>query len=136
MENEKIVHPHSSEDLTWVRSQNGVIAGVCRGLADRFGMDVTLVRVLWVISVLFLGFGLGLYIMLALSLPREGQITGAYDSKLLGVCARISRKTGLEPGVVRFLALLLGLLSFGATIIGYLVLYFLLPETEEEKQAF
>jgi phage shock protein C len=38
------------------RSSDRLIAGVCGGLADFFGLDVTLVRLVFVLGVIF-GFG-------------------------------------------------------------------------------
>lgn len=42
-----------------VRSDDRMIAGVCAGVAEYFGVDATLVRIVAVLSVL-LGFGAGL----------------------------------------------------------------------------
>lgn len=42
------------------------IFGVCAGLADYFEMDVTLVRVITVLLVLFAGMSLWVYIILAI----------------------------------------------------------------------
>lgn len=56
-----------------VRSRNDrMIAGVCGGLAQYAGMDVTLVRVLTAVAT-FLGFGslAVLYLVLWLVLPEE-----------------------------------------------------------------
>ena len=52
--------------------KNGMIAGVCAGLADYFDMDVTLMRVIFVAGALLTGIGLLLYIILALVLPVSG----------------------------------------------------------------
>ncbi len=52
-----------------------VIAGVCGGLADYFGVDPILVRVLWVVAVLSFGAGLLAYILLCLFVP-QASITG------------------------------------------------------------
>lgn len=52
-----------------------VIAGVCGGLADYFGVDPILVRVLWVVAVLSFGAGLLAYVLLWLFVPQES-ITG------------------------------------------------------------
>jgi len=49
---------------------NGVIAGVCTGISAYFGVDLTLVRGLFVLLFLFTGFGLGLYIVLWIIAPR------------------------------------------------------------------
>ena len=52
-------------------SQNAMVGGVCSGVADYFGLDVTLVRVLTVLGV---EFGLGsvavAYIVAWLLLPK------------------------------------------------------------------
>ena len=57
-----------------------VIAGVAGGVAERFEIDPTLVRVLWILSVFFGGLGLLLYIVMAIIVPLEpeaGLATGA-----------------------------------------------------------
>jgi len=48
------------------------IAGVCAGFAEYFDLDVTLVRVVWLISV-FLGVGLSLvaYVIAWIVMPEE-----------------------------------------------------------------
>jgi phage shock protein C len=46
-----------------------VIAGVAGGIAERFGLNPTLVRIAWVVSVLFGGFGILLYLVLWIALP-------------------------------------------------------------------
>ena len=52
---------------------NKIIGGVCGGIAEYTGIDVTLLRILWVIMVLFAGVGIGLYILLWLLLAILGQ---------------------------------------------------------------
>ncbi|MFV0460033.1 MAG: PspC domain-containing protein [Actinomycetales bacterium] len=49
-----------------------VIAGVCAALADRFGMSVTLVRLLFVASLLLPGPQVLLYVVLWVLIPQEG----------------------------------------------------------------
>ena len=53
--------------------RNGIIAGVCGGIADSFGWDATLVRVLYVtISVLSAAVpGMLIYVILWLLIPAE-----------------------------------------------------------------
>lgn len=56
-----------------VRPQRGkVIAGVCAGIADRFGYSRTLVRVLFAVSVLLPGPQFIAYIVLWIAVPRAG----------------------------------------------------------------
>ncbi len=58
---------------TLVRPKKGrVVAGVCLAIANRFGIDVTLVRILWVILLLPGGFpGIVPYIFLLIIIPSE-----------------------------------------------------------------
>ena len=50
---------------------NRVVAGVAAGVAEFFGLDPTLVRVLWFLSIFFGGISLLLYIGLAIIVPLE-----------------------------------------------------------------
>jgi len=45
------------------------IAGVCAGLADYFDLDVTIIRICWLLAVLFAGTGILAYIILWIALP-------------------------------------------------------------------
>ncbi len=46
------------------------VAGVCSGLAEYFGVDATLVRLIFVVATLFGGPGLILYIVLWIIMPE------------------------------------------------------------------
>ena len=46
------------------------LAGVCRGLGEYFGVDPTIVRLIFVVLALAGGPGLLLYIILALVIPE------------------------------------------------------------------
>ncbi len=50
---------------------NRTLAGVCAGLADRFGMSRTLVRFLFVISTIIPGPQFLIYITLWILIPSE-----------------------------------------------------------------
>ena len=58
-----------------MRSRDGrMLAGVCAGVADYFGLDVTLVRVIWaVVSVITGGAGVLAYLVAWIIIPDEGQ---------------------------------------------------------------
>jgi len=57
---------------TLSRPRNGrVIAGVCAGIAYRFGWDPTLVRVIAVLSILLPGPQVLAYILLWIVMPNE-----------------------------------------------------------------
>ena len=115
-------------EMKWVRAQDGAIFGVCKGLARAFEIPVGLFRLLWILSILFFGAGFWLYLLLAISLPREDKAVQAREPVLLGVCSKIAVRSQVEIGVVRFLTICLSLLSLGATVVGYVILYFVLAE--------
>lgn len=47
------------------------IFGVCGGLAEYFGIDPVIIRVIWAVLVLFWGTGLLLYLIFAFVLPKD-----------------------------------------------------------------
>jgi phage shock protein C len=55
-----------------VRPREGrKIAGVCAGLAEYFDLDVTLIRMVWLIVVIFAGAGLIAYVIGWIVMPEE-----------------------------------------------------------------
>ena len=69
-----------------VRSSNKVLAGVCGGIAEFFGLDITLVRVLYVLLSFFSAAfpGLLLYIILMLLMPEAGPNDNIEDAEVVG----------------------------------------------------
>ncbi len=53
------------------KSRNRVICGVCGGLAEYLDLDPTVMRIIWVLLLLFAGGGLLLYLIFALIMPNE-----------------------------------------------------------------
>ncbi len=54
-----------------MRSNNRMIAGVCSGIADYLGWDITLVRIIYVLLTFFTAFsGLIVYLILWLVMPE------------------------------------------------------------------
>ncbi|EAA0091949.1 PspC domain-containing protein [Listeria innocua] len=51
-------------------SSQKMFAGVCGGLAEYFGIEVTIIRLIWAGAVLFLGTGILLYILAAIIMPK------------------------------------------------------------------
>jgi len=59
-------------DTTLARPQHGkVVAGVCAGLARRFGVSPTVVRLLFVLSCLLPGPQVLVYAVLWIVLPKD-----------------------------------------------------------------
>ena len=52
------------------RSNNKMIGGVCAGIADYLGLDPTIVRIVWVLMLFFAGFGILLYLILWIIMPK------------------------------------------------------------------
>lgn len=52
------------------RSNNKMIGGVCAGIADYLGLDPTIVRIIWVLMLFFAGFGILLYLILWIIMPK------------------------------------------------------------------
>ena len=50
---------------------NKMLGGVCAGLADYFGVDPTIVRILWAISVFVFGTGGLLYLLAWIIMPES-----------------------------------------------------------------
>jgi phage shock protein PspC (stress-responsive transcriptional regulator) len=73
-----VVSGTSALTRTWYRvPENKLLAGVCAGLAEQFGVSVTIVRLAFVLGVI-VGWGMGLVLYLALwvIMPmRPGQPT-------------------------------------------------------------
>ena len=73
------VFPHQPEDYTNANtakkllksSDNKKLSGVCAGLAKYFGIDATIVRLIFAVCVLFIGFGLTIYIVCLALMPSE-----------------------------------------------------------------
>ena len=52
-------------------ADNKMLAGVCGGVADYFGIDPTLVRLGWVLFCALGGSGILAYIIAAIVIPRS-----------------------------------------------------------------
>ena len=121
----------------------GRIAGVCAGIADFLEVDVTLVRLAWVVlSIVPGGFVGGLLVYLAAWMIMPISIESAtvassarhltrsqHDWKIAGVCGGISEYFRIDSTAVRLLWVILavvpGCIVFG--VLAYLVAWFVMP---------
>lgn len=53
------------------RSNKGMIAGVCGGIADYLDIDPTIVRLVYILMIFFVGVGIVLYFILWLVIPKR-----------------------------------------------------------------
>jgi phage shock protein PspC (stress-responsive transcriptional regulator) len=134
----------AGEPLRLVRSvTDRKLGGVCAGLADYLGMDVSLVRVLAVLSVFFYGFGLIAYLVAWIVIPEGSAVPGPHmaipasrrlhrsmtDRKIGGVCGGLAEFLEADPSIIRVIWLV-SILVFGSGLFLYLLLWFILPAGE------
>lgn len=115
------------QNKPWTRSQDGWIAGVCQGLGERFDINPNVIRLMWVASILFLGFGVFAYLVFTFCLPVEGHEDEGHEPKILGVCYRLAKKMDIDLGLLRVLVVLISISSLGTAILAYIILHFLIP---------
>ena len=68
------VHPAGGPPARQLRRSRDqrMIAGVCGGLAQYFRIDVTLLRIIFAVLIVFGGSGLLLYLIAWMVIPEEG----------------------------------------------------------------
>lgn len=60
------------ENKKLTRSNNKMLAGVCAGLAEHYGWDTTIVRIIYALLTVFTAFcGVIVYIILCLVMPAK-----------------------------------------------------------------
>lgn len=59
------------EKKLYKSNQNKMIGGVCGGIAEYFGIDPTVVRLIWALFSLMGGSGILAYIIAAIIIPRS-----------------------------------------------------------------
>ena len=63
------------------RSRNEkVIAGICGGLGEYFGVDPVLIRIVWVVTVICAGTGILAYILAWILFPKEPEMRPATNT--------------------------------------------------------
>jgi phage shock protein C len=120
----------------------GKIAGVCAGLAAYFDVDVTAVRLAWVILSIIPGVFIGGLVAYAAAwiltpvtasqgqgLPGKHLTRSVADKQIAGVCGGLAEYFGLDATMVRLVAVILAVYP-GAIIGGivvYLIAWFIMP---------
>jgi len=90
--------PHGSGPLRRAR-EDRLVAGVAAGLAARTGVDVTLVRLVFVVAALLGGFGVAAYVVGWLLLPAEGA-DGSIASRALNDRRGLALAAGLGSLII------------------------------------
>jgi phage shock protein PspC (stress-responsive transcriptional regulator) len=127
-ENKKRIYRNSSDK---------VIAGVASGLANYFGLDPIIFRLIFIAS-LFTGFGFIAYLIFWIGIPENesGRINENKrlyrdgDNKILGgVAYGLANYFGLDPAIIRVL-FIVSLFIGGFGLLAYLILWISIPEAK------
>jgi phage shock protein PspC (stress-responsive transcriptional regulator) len=114
------------------------LGGVCAGLAHYLDTDVSLIRVLTVLSVVFYGVGFFAYMIAWLVIPEgdPGSLPSVpvsrrlhrsrSDRRIAGVCGGVAEFLEADPTIIR-LIWAVSFFVFGAGGVLYLLLWFILP---------
>lgn len=122
---------------------DGMVGGVCAGIADYLHADVTLVRLAWVILSVFPGAIVGgviAYVAAWILLPEapigaHPAVTGrrlfrsTTDRKIAGVCGGLAQYFSVDPTLVRLAVVILSIYP-GAIVCGviaYLIAWAIIP---------
>ena len=62
------------------RRKGRMVAGVCAGLSDYFGLDVNIIRLLFAGATLFGGVGIVVYVVAWAIVPEEGEDTSIAET--------------------------------------------------------
>lgn len=140
------------------RNENDkVIGGVCSGLAAYFGWDPTIIRILFLVSLLGFGFGFLPYIILWVLVPSSATLNiGSVRKRLFrdmenamlgGVCSGMALYTGVNVWIPRIIFLLPSIaiffrngfhnIHFGtnfSTFIIYIIAWGLIPEAKSTSE--
>jgi phage shock protein PspC (stress-responsive transcriptional regulator) len=120
----------------------GRLGGVCAGIADYLDVDVTFVRLAWILLAVIPGVVIGgiiAYIAVWILIPESNepihdrgraQLYRSTDNRRLGgVCGGIAEYLNLDATVIRVawvvLAIVPGAIVFG--VLAYLVAWFIMP---------
>ena len=120
------------------------LCGVCGGLADYFGIDPSIVRLIAVEIALFTAIvpSLIAYFIVALVIPqptpeyeqmypqKAKRIYKSNDKKIAGVCGGIADYFDIDPTIVRLIFLLL-ILLVGNGLWSYIACAVILPRAPE-----
>jgi phage shock protein C len=125
-------------------SSAGRIAGVCAGIADYLEVDVTLIRLAWVVLSIVPGCvigGLIAYVLAWAIMPASTAtidaqpgsrrlIRSTSDRKIAGVCGGLADYLAVDSTAVRVLWVVLTIVP-GAIVlglVGYIVAWFIMPD--------
>jgi len=75
----KIKEKHGMKKKLYRSESDKKLCGVCGGIAEYFGLDSTIIRLLWIIASLFVGSGILCYLICALIMPVKKEEPLEYE---------------------------------------------------------
>jgi phage shock protein PspC (stress-responsive transcriptional regulator) len=131
----------ATERLTRLPAE-GRIAGVCAGIAEYLGVDVTLIRILWLTLSIIPGSIIGgvvAYAVAWLVMPEGAAahvaerrlMRSTTDRKIAGVCGGLAEYFGVEATPIRVLWVVVSLIPpvFCAGVVAYVAAWLILPKS-------
>ncbi len=119
------------------RSQtNKKIAGVCAGFGEYFDLDPSVIRIVWLSTVLLGGTGALIYLICWLILPLNSEpnavtsfhpLTRSKANRIIaGVCGGLGEYFQIDPVIFR-LGFIVAVLALGMGILLYIILWISVP---------
>ena len=149
---EKLLSGGGKMKKVYLSEKGKVFLGVCAGLSEYFGIDVSIVRLIFVISIFFGGTGILIYLILFAILPKkdkneiidvepesidgekteaETKIVRPWKNRMIaGVCAGLANYLKIDVSFVRLIFVLMSL-GGGIGIILYLIFWLFFPNDDE-----
>lgn len=135
---------HMERKRLYKSKDDAMLFGVCGGVAEYFGIDSTIIRLLVAVFCLCLGTGVIAYLISALVIPsRPGEEPcvrmpggekklrrSATDKTICGVCGGIAEYFGIDSVLVRLLLVFFCLLG-GSGVIAYIIAAIIIPPAEQ-----
>lgn len=122
------------------------LGGVCAGVANYFGIDVIIPRILFLVAFFAFGSGLLAYFVMWILIPeatpseaneQPSNIKRLFrnpdDKKVGGVCSGVAEYIAIDAVWIR-LAFLIAFFGFGIGFLAYLILWMAIPEAKTSAE--
>lgn len=124
--------------------QHKTLGGVCAGLANYFGVDVMVPRILFLVAFFTFGSGLLLYLIMWIAIPEATDMAvtetetkrlfrNPDDKKVGGVCSGIAEYIAVDAVWLRLL-FLVAFFVFGTGLLAYIILWIAIPEAKTSAE--
>ncbi len=143
----KVVEPKQDVYKQLRRDPNHkTIGGVCAGIANYFGIDMMIPRILFLVAFFMFGTGILVYIIMWIVIPEgsknetetsQMQVKRLFrdgeKSQIGGVCAGIAEYFSIDAVWLR-LGFLIALFVFGTGLLAYIILWIAIPQAKTSAE--